>query len=79
MLNLGCNRKSFEGICPMLQFDAAIFLHFATKETLLESLDLPKFASVLRESHVRQIPSLKRGPWMLEWWAVFDFNHKWAP
>ena len=63
----------------MLQFDAAIFLHFATKETLLESLDLPKFASVLRESHVRQIPSLKRGPWMLEWWAVFDFNHKWAP
>ena len=33
------------------------------KETLLESLDLPKFASVLRESHVRQIPSLKQlGP-----------------
>eukprot|EP00435_Cladocopium_sp_Y103_P042260 s2492_g11.t1 len=31
------------------------------RETLLESLDLPKFASVLRESHVRQIPGLKQG------------------
>eukprot|EP00434_Breviolum_minutum_P000280 symbB.v1.2.000232.t1/scaffold4.1/size633627/14 len=31
------------------------------REMLLESLDLPKFASVLRESHVRQIPSLKQG------------------
>lgn len=26
---------------------------------MLESLDLPKFASVLRESHLRQIPGLK--------------------
>lgn len=31
------------------------------RESLLESLDLPKFASVLRESHVRQIPGLKQG------------------
>ena len=48
------------------------------KETLLESLDLPKFASVLRESHVRQIPSLKQlGPgWMVVVFkiAIFDFN-----
>ncbi|CAJ1405264.1 unnamed protein product [Effrenium voratum] len=31
------------------------------RETLLESLDLPRFASVLRESHLRHLPGLKQG------------------